>query len=208
MIGATGMRNAIGSLVLALVLGGCATLPATQETPYLPPGVFGVYQDNDTGAINTAAWVFASPANTRGNPAEAARAVVALEYLPGELIENPRWAGMDSLVKRRLDIARGDVRAVLGIRPDAPPQLVVNAMLALFTDLQTGNQPAVMQVLASGLFTLPPDQTLRVLSNLPYVQTANLATTRVANQTFLSDRAGKRRRPAVPGLWQVCAVLL
>ncbi len=181
------MRAAIGSFVLALMLGGCATLPATQETPYLPPGVFGVYQDNDTGAINTAAWAFASPANTRGNPAEAARAVIALEYLPGELIENPRWVGMDSLVKRRLAIARGDVRAVLGIRPDAPPQLVVNAMLALFTDLQTGNQPAVEQVLASGLFIMPPDQTLLVLSNLPYIQTANLATTRVANQTFVSD---------------------
>jgi hypothetical protein len=187
VIGVTVMRNAIGGVVLALVLGGCATLPATRDTPYLPPGVFGVYQDNDTGAINTAAWDFASPANTRGNPAEAARAVVALEYLPGELVENPRWAGMDSLVKRRLGIARGDVRAVLGIRPDAPPQLVVNGMLALFTGLQLGDQTAVTQVLASGLFTLPPEQTLRVLSDLPYVQTANLATTRVANQTFVSD---------------------
>jgi hypothetical protein len=181
------MRNAIGGVVLTLVLGGCATLPATRDTPYLPPGVFGVYQDNDTGAINTAAWDFASAANTRGNPAEAARAIIALEYLPGELVENPRWVGMDSLVKRRLDIARSDVRAVLGIRPDAPPQLVVNAMLALFVDLQVGNQPGVAQVLASGLFILPPAQTLQVLSNLPYVQTANLATTRVANQTFVSD---------------------
>jgi hypothetical protein len=185
-IGVTVMRNAIGGVVLAVVLGGCATLPATQGTPYLPPGVFGVYQDNDTGAINTAAWAFASPANTRGNPAEAARAIIALEYLPGELIENPRWAGMDSLVKRRLGIARNDVRVVLGIRPDAPPQLVVNAMLALFTSLQL-DQTAVTQVLASGLFILPPAQTLQVLSNLPYVQTANLATTRVANQTFVSD---------------------
>jgi hypothetical protein len=181
------MRNAIGSLVLALVLGGCATLPATQDTPYLPPGVFGVYQDNDTGAINTAAWAFASPANTRGNPAEAARAIIALEYLPGELTENPRWVGMDSLVKRRLAIARNDVRAVLGVRPDAPPQLVVNAMLALFVDLQVGDRTATSQVLASGLFIYPPDQTLRILSDLPYVQTANLATTRVANQTFVSD---------------------
>jgi hypothetical protein len=181
------MRNAFGVVVLALTLGGCATLPATQDTPYLPPSVFGVYQDNDTGAINLAAWAFASPANTRGNPAEAARAIVALEYLPGELVENPRWAGMGSLEKRRLNIARMDVRAVLGIRPDAPPQLVVNAMLALFNDLQLGNQPGVAQVLTSGLFTFPPDQTLQILSNLPYVQTANLATSRVASETFVSD---------------------
>jgi hypothetical protein len=185
------MRNTIGWTILAVALAGCASLPATQRTPYLPPGVFGVYQDNDTGAINTAAWDFASPANTRGNPAEAARAVVALEYLPSELSENPRWVGMDDLAKRRLGIARYSVRQVLGIRPDAPPQLVVNAMLTLFTDLQTGNQQSVMQVLSSGLFTLPPEQTLRVLSDLPYVQEANLATSRVANQTFLSD-AGLR----------------
>lgn len=181
------MRNAVGSVVLALVLGGCATLPATQDTPYLPPGVFGVYQDNDTGAINTAAWAFASPTNTRGNPAEAARAIIALEYLPGELTENPRWVGMDSLVKRRLGIARKDVRVVLGIRPEAPPQFVVNAMLALFIDLQVGDRAAVTQVLSSGLFIYPADQTLRILSDLPYVQTANLATSRVANQTFVSD---------------------
>jgi hypothetical protein len=185
MTGGIVMRNGIG-LILAAALAGCATLPATPQTPYLPPSVFGVYQDNDTGAINLAAWAFASPANTRGNPVEAARAIVALEYLPGELSQNPRWVGMDSLVKRRLAIARDTVRRVLGIRPDAPPQFVVNAMLGLMTDLQTGNQPAVMQVLQSGVFTLPPEQTMQVLSNLPYVQEANLATSRVADQSFQS----------------------
>jgi hypothetical protein len=178
------MRKTIGCAVLAAALAGCATLPATPQTPYLPPSVFGVYEDNDTGAINLAAWAFASPANTRGNPVEAARAIVALEYLPGELSENPRWVGMDSLVKRRLAIARNEVRQVLGIRPDAPPQFVVNAMLALMTDLQTGNQPSVMQVLQSGVFTLPPEQTMQILSNLPYVQEANLATSRVSDQSF------------------------
>lgn len=185
------MRNLIVLMILAVAVVGCAPVPATQRAPSLPPGVFGVYEDNDTGAINLAAWAFASSANTRGNPAEAARAIVALEYLPGELRENPRWVGMDDLVKRRLGIARYDVRRVLGIRPDAPPQLVVNAMLTLFTDLQTGNQQSVMQVLSSGLFMLPPEQTLRILSDLPYVQEANLATLRVANQTFVSD-AGLR----------------
>jgi hypothetical protein len=181
------MHKAIGVTLLAFALNGCATLPAAQRTAYLPPSVFGVYQDNDTGAINLAAWAFASSANTRGNPAEAARAVVALEYLPAELTANPRWVGMDDLVKRRLGIARDEVRGVLGIRPDAPSQLVVNAMLALFIDLQSGDRAAVMQVLASGLFTFPPEQTLQVLTDLPYVQAANLATLRVANQTLVSD---------------------
>jgi hypothetical protein len=185
------MPSAIRVMILAVGLGGCATLPPTQNTPYLPAGVFGTYEDNDTGAINQAAWAFASPANTRGNPLEAARAVIALEYLPGELTENPRWVGMDDLVKRRLWIARDGVRQVLGIRPDAPPQLVVNAMLALSGDLFVGNKAAAMQVLGSPLFTLPPEQTLRVLSDLPYMQDANLATSRVEDQSLQND-AGLR----------------
>jgi hypothetical protein len=178
------MRTPIGLTLLAFCLSACATLPATQQTPFLPAGVYGIYLDNDTGAINHAAWAFASPANTRGRPIEAAKAVVALEYLSGELKENPRWVEVDSLVKQRLAQARDQLRQILGIRPDAPPQVVVNTLLALTSDLEAGNQPAAMQVLASPLFIRPPEQTLQTLSNLPYVQEANLATTRVEDQSF------------------------
>ena len=74
------------------------------------------------------------------------------------------------------------MRDILGIRPDAPPQIVANTLLALVSDLQTGDQPAAMQILASPLFTLPPTQTLQILSNLPYWQEANLATSGAENQ--------------------------
>jgi hypothetical protein len=171
-------------LLATIGLAACATLPGTPRTPYLPPGVYGVYQDNDIGAINQSAWAFASPANTRGNPVDAAKAVVALEYLAGELKENPRWIGMDASISLRMGLARNELRQILGIRPDAPPQLVVNALLAVSMDLQTGNQPAAMQVLASPVFTLPPEQTLQLLANLPYVQQANLATARAEAQSF------------------------
>ncbi len=172
------------ALISILLLSACATLPATQQTPFLPPSTFGIYEDNDTGAINLASWAFASPANTRGNPVEAARAVIALEYLAGELKENPRWFSMDDAVKRRMGLARDDLRQVLGIRPDVPPQVVVNTLLALNADLFSGNQPAAMQVLSAPIFIRPPEQTLQVLSNLPYVQEANLATSRAAGQSF------------------------
>jgi hypothetical protein len=175
-----GMRAWIGLALLSVSLTACGSLPATQQTLFLPPGVFGVYLDNDTGAINLSAWAFASPANTRANPAEAARAVVALEYLPGELKEDARWIGLDASIPLHLARARDQLRQILGIRPDAPPQLVVNTLLALGLDLQTGNRAAAMAVLAGPIFTLPPEQTLQVLSNLPYVQEANLATARAA----------------------------
>ncbi len=170
--------------VLALGLAGCATLPPTPATPYLPAGVYGVYLDNDTGAINQSSWAFASPANTRGNPVDAARAVIALEYLPGELHENPRWVGMDSATKLHMAQARDDLRRILGIRPDAPSQAVVNALLRLSAGLQFGDRAEVAEALASPVFTLPPEETLQRLSNLPYDRTANLATAFAEAQMF------------------------
>jgi len=167
--------RALASLLI-LSIAGCATLPATRDTPYLPAGVFGTYEDNDIGAINQSAWAFASPARTRHNPIDAAKAIIALEYLPGELTENPRWVGMDASVKRRMGLARADLRRIVGIRADAPPQAVVDAMLALIWNLASGNQPAVMQVLASPVFTAPPAVTLATLSDLPFMPEANFAT--------------------------------
>lgn len=170
--------------LLTISLSACATLPSTQNTPFLPPGVFGAYEDNDTGAISQSAWAFASPSNTRGNPVAAARAVVALEYLSGELRENPRWINMDYSVKVHMSQARDQLQKILGIRPDVPPQVVVNTLLALSMNLQFGNTPAAMQGLASPIFTHPPEQTLQILANLPYVQEANVATAGAADQEF------------------------
>ena len=132
------MRAALIASISGLCLSACATLPATPATAYLPPGVYGVYLDNDTGAINQSAWAFASSANTRDNPVDAIKAVIALEYLSGELRANPRWVGMDLSVKQRMAQARQEVRQILGIRPDAPPQLVVNALLGAAESLEFG----------------------------------------------------------------------
>jgi hypothetical protein len=178
------MRGLMSFPVLAVCLAACGSLPASRDTPYLPPGVYGVYEDNDIGAINQSSWAFATPTNTRGNPIEAAKAVVALEYLTGELKENPRWVSMDDSIKYRMGLARNQLRAIVGIHPDAPPQVVVNTLLALSLDLQTGNMPAAMQVLTAPVFINPPQQTLQILSNLPYVQEANLATSRAQEQSF------------------------
>jgi hypothetical protein len=184
------MRSLIGLPLLALCLVACATLPATARTPFLPAGVYGTYQDNDVGAINQSAWAFASPGNTRGNPIDAARAVIALEYLPGELTENPRWIKISSSVALHLGRARDQLRQILGIRPDAPSQMVVNTLLALNLALQMGDEPAAMHALASSVFTQPPPRTLQILSDLPYVKEANLATSQLENESLSSGMGG------------------
>ncbi len=172
------MRPLIAACLLTVSVAACGSLPGTLETPFVPAGVFGTYQDVDTGAMNVAAWDFAAAANTRDNPAEAARAIVALEFLPGEIKHNPRWIDLDDAIVVHLERARVEARQVLGIRPDAPAQVVVNTMLALGLDLQSRNQDAAMKVLASPIFTFAPERTLAILSNLPYMQEANLATVR------------------------------
>jgi len=184
------------ALVLVSVVAGCTQLgpmsgPPRIATPSLPPMVYGVYLDNDLGAINFAAWAFATPANTRGNPAEAARAIIAVEYLAGELVDNPRWVGIDSNTKFRLRQTRDAVRQVVGIREDAPPQVVVDALLAFISDLASGNPATASAVLTAPLFSRGPQPTFETLANLPYIEQANLATARVEAQALSPGGRGE-----------------
>ncbi|WP_325678416.1 hypothetical protein [Rhodopila sp.] len=168
------------SLLGASLLGGCVTISVPPlPTPVLPPMVWGIYLDNDVGGISFAAWAFASPANTRGNPVDAARAIVAVEYLAGEL-DSPRWVSVDATSKARLRQAREAVRQVVGIRADAPPQVVVNALLAFVQDVPNGAASAAAVTLTPPLFERGPQATLDTLSNLPFIPQANEATARVA----------------------------
>src|SRR5580658_10776641 len=173
--------------LLAVMLGaaqifGCAAPPPSAEPASLPPGVFGMYEDNDVGALSQSSAAFALPARTRNNPIDAARAVVAVEYLADELRVNPRWIGMSGTSKLGMVQARADMRKVLGIAPDASPQLVVDALLRFTVALRGGDQAAAMQALAAPVFTLRPDQTMKILSNLPYIRSANQATLQAANE--------------------------
>lgn len=171
------MRAARLALLLLLPLAACGG-PAQNipPAPTLPPGVFGVYEGNPVGALNYASWAWASSSRTHGNPVEAMRAVIALEYLPGEINNNPRWIGMDLTLPVRLNRARDKVQQILGIQPNVPPQIVVNVMIAASRALLAGNRAAALQALSTPGFSLPPEETLHRLENLPYVQSANLST--------------------------------
>lgn len=181
------MRVGSSLLLLCAWLGACATLPAAGDTPFLPPGVFGVYQDNDTGAINFASWAFSDSNRIRNNPVDAAKAVIAVEYLAGELRASPRWISVPLWTRQQMLEARADVRQVLGIRQDAPPQLVVNTMLQVVGALVAGNQPAALQALSAPGFTFAPPQTLALLGNLPFVAAANQASSRLASAAISQE---------------------
>jgi hypothetical protein len=126
----------------AILLSACAQVSPPAEPPSLPPGVFGVYQDNDVGALNQSSAALAVPRRTRDNPIDAARAVIAVEYLADEARVNPRWIGMSGAAKLAMVEARTDTRKVLGIAPDASPQLVVDALPRFTEALRGGDQAA------------------------------------------------------------------
>jgi hypothetical protein len=175
------MRLGVLALAAALALGACAAPTPPPSTADLPPGAFGSNGDNDIMAINTAAWAFSNPARTHGNPVNAIRAVLAIEYLGGELSSSPRWNFMSGLTKLQMLEARQEVRQTLGIAPDAPSQAVANALLALSVN---PTPSTAAQVLKPPVFTLPPEETLARIENLPYLKMANLASHGASEQEF------------------------
>jgi hypothetical protein len=175
------MRTRLIVTALCVALPACAWSPSSQS-PQLPPGVFGTYEDNDVGAINQAAWAFAERGRTHGNPIEAARAVIAVDYLADELSANPRWVELSGISKMGMVRARADVRRALGIAPDAPSQLVIDALPRFTAAMRDGDQAAATRALAGPVFTLPPAQTQRILSDLPYIASANQATLQASSE--------------------------
>lgn len=169
---------------LCLALAACAYETPPPSTAQLPPSFYGAWIDNDIGAINEAAYALGSPSRTHDDPVEALRAAIAVEYLAGEL-NAPRWFRMSPITKMQMLQARAEFRKALGIRQDAPSQVVVNALIAAMWDLEHGNKAAAMQVFALPLFTQPPEKTWEVLNNLPYMPAARAATASAEQEEML-----------------------
>jgi hypothetical protein len=184
------MMIRLGVALTCLAIAGCAVQPPP-DTASVAPGAFG-FLDNTLAAANQASCAFAVPARTLNDPVDAARAAAAVDYLAGELSSNPRWVTLSPLTKMTMLQARADVRRVLGIRPDAPSQVVVNTLLQFAWLWAVADSGVAMQILATPVFTLPPEQTLQVLNHLPYIQSANIATLDAANQMLPGGDIARR----------------
>ena len=104
--------------------------------------------------------------------------------LAGELNASPRWEGMSPITKFDMVQARAEFRKVLGIRPDAPSQAVVNAEVFALWNLERGDAAGALHALSAPIFTQPPQQTMRVLASLPYLPTAHAATSEAELEEF------------------------
>jgi hypothetical protein len=157
-------------LAVLLILANC-TPPVDTA---LMPSASGL---SDPGnAIQYTYWAFASPARTQNDPASAARAVAALDYVAGVLNSNPIWSQPAPLISSEMLDARHAVRRALGIAPNTPSQAVVNSMLAVSAAMAQGNRTVALESLNSPVFTLGPERTLALLTNMPRIPAANIAT--------------------------------
>jgi hypothetical protein len=75
------------------------------------------------------------------------------------------------------------VRRVLGIASDARPQVVIDALLRAAWKLQAASPTDAALALNAPPFSLPPQQTLQILTKLPFIRSANIATMDAAAQT-------------------------
>ncbi|MCB8880161.1 hypothetical protein ACELLULO517_07945 [Acidisoma cellulosilytica] len=169
-------RLATFAAVSLLALAGCLHRDLPPDTAVMPAGALGTNGDIDIRALDIAAFDFAHAIT--GNPGKAATAIAALDYLGGELNSSPRWIDMDSLTRLQMLDWRTKMRAQVGISPTAPAQAVLNTMLALGQAYQANDQAAVQHLLASPIFTIPPDQVADRLGNIPYNASLNAVTTR------------------------------
>ncbi len=168
-------------LGLGILLAGCAMTPPPDHAR-IYPGAFGSNGDDDVSAINISSWAFSMSSNTRNRPVEAARAVAAVDYLAGELEYSPRWQFMSPITKNQMLQARGEVRAAIGVAPDAPSQVVVTGLLTAAYALAANDRPAALKALSASAFTRGPEQTLATLQALPFLTEANVATQRASAQ--------------------------
>jgi hypothetical protein len=126
--------------------------------------------------VNYAAAAFSDQSSTYGNPAAGAEAALAVEYIAGAVNTSARWSAMDPEIKDDLLQARVQVRNTLGVAPGASSQAVVNALSAARRALQAGDKATAAAAVSGPVFTLPPDKTIEILGNLPYLQKVNAVT--------------------------------
>lgn len=177
------------ALWLSLAVAACGPLPPPVDASRLPPGVFSAF-DQDTTATLYAQNAFADASRTYGNPVAGAQAVLALDYIAGEINTAPRWAYVPATIQMQLLQARLDTRQAVGISLAAPSQQVVDSLAQARHALQLGDAAGAQAALANPAFVLPPADVLQRLANLPYIPSANVATARAAEAVVSQDSPG------------------
>lgn len=145
-------------LLAGLLLAACAGAPAPEPVPDRPSA--GV-SDPAHQAVLVAAYAFGDTRRLAGRPADAARAAADVEWLAVALPQDFRWTGASPLLFGQLRAARAELRAALGIPPDAPAAAVTQRLHAAARLLDEGRRDEAAATLGGEaaldrLASLPP----------------------------------------------------
>lgn len=177
------------------ILAAAAFLPLLgcgQVAPYatLPGDAIIGAGDPTRAAIIGSAYAFGSPESLAGRPEAAARAAAEVEYLATEIPTGPRWVQFNPSISQELVAAREELRAALGISPDAPPQAVVDALYAASRALRAGDREAAERLLQPPVFQNGQGALLR-LASLPPLPRTRTATSLTYEELNRVDQDGK-----------------
>lgn len=178
------------ALLALLPLLACAPRPSTPFAVLPFDAVTGIGDPTRTAIIGSA-YAFALRANTAGRPDAAAQAAAQVEYLASEIPTGPRWTEFNPVVGLELLAARAELRAALGIAPEASPQIVVDALYAASRPLATGDALAAAAALPTGAFR-DRQATLRQLASLPPLPRTRVATALTERELLRVDRDGSQ----------------
>jgi len=127
-----------------------------------------------------------------GDPAGAALAAAQLEFLAQSFATDPIWSPQISpSVLQQLQFARTEMRNALGIRQDAPPDVVIATLRQASFALRDGSLARAEAALSGPAYSLGPRRTLERLSHLPRLPRVAEAAGGVAAEM---DRLDRRRR--------------
>lgn len=156
------------SLLLLLPVAACApgaeVIPVVIPTEQvaLPPNSIEGAGDPTRAAVSRVAEAFSNPGMLIQRPGAAARAIGDMEYLAAWLPRDPRYSERGNLLAGRLQAAKAEWRAALGIPATQAAQPIITAMYNAWTATQQGNRQAAAAALPGGeaMFTrlgaLPP----------------------------------------------------
>jgi hypothetical protein len=183
------MRPAVAAvLALSLPLVACGG-PAPPHAS-LPQDAVAGAGDPTRAAIVSTAYAFNTPASIARRPGEAARAAAQVEHLATEIPYGPRWSEFSPLVGRELVTARGELRAALGVSPDAPPQAVVDALYAASRALAAGDGLEAERLLPPPAFR-DGRTTLARLASLPPLPRTGAATALTEREMIRVDQTSR-----------------
>jgi hypothetical protein len=183
----------LGSLAAALAAcAGMAQPPAADGNGWvtLPGAPFGlIFGDADRRATNEIRNSVAVPSRLEGRPDLVARAFGFYEFATVALAA-PRWRELNPLAVPQLRAGRDEARAALGIKQDAPAQLVLDSFFRAAEALSVNDRTGAERSFPPGILTVSGEQLVARLQNPPRVVQAERAAAFAANAVDSLDRRG------------------